>query len=155
MGDYIIHGGVRLNKNEIQHKGQTRDADGKKHYIVYFKNGQAMSYTGGTKDATISTWGNNAENSASSVYGVMGLEITGSLKSDNITIFHSQIIGIDVSNDYHENRDRVFIQNSAGVKGRRFLTQATDKNYGDGMVELQSTDSVVTEKSKHIYKKLN
>jgi len=110
MGDenFMIYGGVRLNKSEVsQTKTKTlQDASGKKEkvYIVNFKNGVKAAYRGAAPNTTftpsITSNLSKTDYAQTDVYGVMGLELSGSKnKADRIEITNGSIIGVDVSHD--------------------------------------------------------
>lgn len=144
--DFIVYGGVKLNKSEVRQKFTTEDVNGNKHYVVDFKNGARVAYQGGLNpNASIDACsldepdfdGNKFNRTA--IFNVMGLEIQGTKGHDTISVNDSSIIGIDVSGDNVE--DAVLIRNSKGKFDARGLGYQ-DHNFGDGLVEADSGDTV-------------
>lgn len=143
--DFIIYGGVRFDKSEVWQKFESCDVEGKKHYVVDFKNGTRIAFTGGQKGAYATALqlgdekkGDHQINSTN-VYGVMGLELQATNQADAINVANSTIIGIDISGD--GAKDLINIQKSKGERGARALFRE-NYHYGDGMVEADYGDDV-------------
>lgn len=137
--DFIIYGGVKLDKSQVLRKYTVLDRDGKERYVVDFKNGTRVAYTkGANKDARIDSGVATDSVNLTGIYNVMGLELQGSQKQDVIGVNNSTVIGIDVSGD--DNLDMVDVHNSKGTFGARTISARRDYNFGDGIIELDKHD---------------
>ena len=161
--DLIIFGGVQLNKNEVAYKKTVTDINGTKHYFVIFKNGIRAAYQGANGEyAFISSYdlGSNKYSPDTNLFSarrIKGLEVKGAeYKKDNINVYESSIIGIDVSDDSNFNfEDYVTIEASKSTFGARAMS-GEDYHYGDGMIEADSCDSIsIDDASKGLRNKIN
>ena len=159
--DFIIFGGVRLKRNDVEYKGIETDRDGKKHYFVIFKNGIRVAYQGANgEDAFISSYDLGSKKYSPDTNQffarrIKGLEVQGSeYKNDRIKVYESSIIGIDVSGD-KKFEDSVTIENSKSTFGARAMSREY-YHYGDGMIEADSCDSIsIDDASKGLRNKIN
>lgn len=145
--EQITFGGVRLNKGEVLQKFEVIDRNDKKHYVVDFKNGTRVAYTGGEKGGylTAESFGNDTK--GTSAYKVLGLEIQGSKDNDVITVDNCTVIGIDVADGQKTSQDYVQVFESKGVFGARTITAYPNHIFGDGMIEADKKDNIKIQKS--------
>lgn len=145
-------GGVSLNASEVKSKKVLGLEGGDTRYIVDFKNGAKISYKKsdrGMVSALQFKDDSNVENYIT-VEGVNGLEVVGSKNKDIITIDHSTVINVDVSND--NRTDHVGIRNSKGNLARRALEPSHEKA-GFGDIQVDAHDTVNVKNSPRISKR--
>lgn len=104
MPDYVLHGGVRLQKTEVA-KTYTKtfkdeNYQNKTAYVVEFKNGIKVAYGQSPTGAFINTRNESWGDTETNTFHVMGLELKGTKYSDSIKVNGGSLMGIDVEGDH-------------------------------------------------------
>lgn len=146
----MIHGGVRLYREEVKFTGIAVNPDTKQvKFVVDFKNGTKAAFDKSESGALLSSKfivASNGNDEFNSTYasGLMGLELKGTAKKDVINIENSIISDIDVTGG--GKSDEVYVKNSKSD----FTRGAVISDSNQGLVRVDKNDAVYLENNQGI-----